>query len=139
MNPTVTLMLQYAKMLLVRPYKWGGDDPLAGFDCSGYVQECLASIGMDPKDDQSAQALYDHFAPISSRDEGPGALIFFGPSVSKINHVALAVSAKYMFEYGGGGSGTNTLNDAIKQNAYGRMRPIASRKDVVAIVMPRYP
>jgi len=27
-------------------YLWGGDDPLAGFDCSGFVIEILKSVGI---------------------------------------------------------------------------------------------
>jgi cell wall-associated NlpC family hydrolase len=138
MTDKVKLMLNYALSLLSRPYRWGGDDPLAGFDCSGYVQECLASIGLDPKGDQTAQGLYDHFAGISEREAGPGSLVFFGSSTSKISHVALLWDSEHMLEYGGGGPNTTNLQQAIEQNAYGRMRPITSRKDVVAILKPRY-
>ena len=138
MNDKVKLMLDYAFSLLSKPYRWGGDDPLAGFDCSGYVQECLASIGMDPKGDQTAQALYDHFAPISGRDPGPGALVFFGQSTAKISHVGLMVDEDHMLEYGAGNSSTTNLEQAIRQNAFGRIRPISSRSDLVTILSPRY-
>ena len=30
------------------PYVWGGDDP-SGFDCSGFVLECLKSVGLLPE------------------------------------------------------------------------------------------
>ena len=37
--------LQTALAYLGTPYVWGGDDP-SGFDCSGFVIECLKSAGL---------------------------------------------------------------------------------------------
>ena len=123
------------------PYKWGGDDPIQGFDCSGLVQELLAIFGMDPKGDQTAQALYNYFKDNSN--EGPrdvGTLVFFGRSKDRISHVGLMLSEHSMIEAGGGGSKTNTEQDAINQNAYVRIRPFNNRKDIVAILNPQgYP
>lgn len=120
------------------PYKWGGDDTIKGFDCSGLVQELLATIGLDPKGDQTAQALYDYFKNRSN--EGPrdlGTLVFYGRSTSKISHIALMLDDQTIIEAGGGGSRTNTLEDAANQNATIRIRPFNHRSDIVAVLNPR--
>ena len=52
-------LVDYALSFTKIPYRWAGDDPMAGFDCSGYLQEVLASVGMDPRGDQTSQALHD--------------------------------------------------------------------------------
>lgn len=31
---------------LLRPYTWGGDDPIEGFDCSGIINEALQEVGL---------------------------------------------------------------------------------------------
>ena len=130
MNTKEILQSVIRKMLFIQ-YKWGGDDPMTGFDCSGGVQEILSSVGLDPNGDQTAAALYEHFI----RDEigyepdsvNFGDLIFFGRK--SISHVAFALNKKEMFEFAGGGSKTNTEDDAAAHNAYGRIRPISSRRD----------
>jgi cell wall-associated NlpC family hydrolase len=130
--------------LLYRPYKWGGDDPMGGFDCSGGIQELLASIGIDPKGDQTAQALYNHFDleidnhwigdSYASIYRSFGHLLFFGKGNDKITHVSMAINHRSMFEFAGGGSKTNTIDDAIRHNAYARIRAIDSRKDFISAI-----
>lgn len=132
-------LIDYAKSFLHLPYIWGGDDPLSGLDCSGLVQLILASVGMDPPGDQTAQALYNHFEINGSLNSyGAGSIAFYGESVTKVTHIAFCLDQYLMIEAGGGGSTTKTLQDAITQNAYVRMRLIKSRKDLVAVIKPRY-
>lgn len=135
----ILLLVDYAMQFVGRPYRWGGDDPMSGFDCSGFVQELLAAVGEDPPSDQSSQALYDHFAKgLFDSSVEMGSLLFFGKSVSEITHVAFALNEDLMIEAAGGGSKTLTLDDAVRQNAYIRMRPIFSRRDLVAAIRPVY-
>lgn len=132
------VFIQACMQFLKLPYKWGGDDPIKGFDCSGLVQELYAMIGADPKGDQTAQGLYDYFKDKSR--EGPrdtGTLVFFGQSTSKITHIGMIIEGMVMIEAGGGGSRTQTIEDASSQNAYVRLRPFNQRSDVVAVLMPK--
>lgn len=123
-------------------YRWAGDDPMAGWDCNGIGQEMLASLGEDPPGDQTAQALFDYFNhPLAAtRREGAraGALAFFGSSPRHITHVGFCISGDLMLEAGGGGSSTTSLDAAVKQNAYVRIRPIDRRKDLVAVLDLKY-
>lgn len=127
------MIIKYALAFLGKPYIWGGDDPMRGFDCSGLVQELLASVGKDPAGDQTAHGLYLHFSANGTLIQKPeeAALAFFGTE-QRITHVALCLNDYQMIEAGGGGSSTKTVNDAIAQNAFVRIRPISNRKDLVA-------
>jgi cell wall-associated NlpC family hydrolase len=135
----VELLIQYALSFVGKEYRWGGDDPIHGWDCSGLVQELLASVGMDPPGDQTAQALFDHFEKVSEWNRyGAGALVFYGKSVREITHVAMMVDSYRIIEAGGGGSATVSSEVAARQNAYVRIRHISRRKDIVALLRPRY-
>lgn len=132
-------MFQQASLAFLNlPYIWGGDDPIIGYDCSGLAQELFAMVGLDPKGDQTAQGLFDHFKAQSG--EGPrdtGTLLFFGHNSSSITHVAIMLDSETLIEAGGGGSKTHTAEDAAKQNAFIRLRPFGHRADLVAIVNPK--
>lgn len=137
-----SLMQSYILHFLGLPYIWGGDDPIQGFDCSGFVQEFLLSFGAhpDPKKDLTAQGLYNELVKtgMSSIKEF-GAIAFYGKSYSEITHVAVLLDSKSIFEFGGGGSLTKSKEDAVTQNAYGRIRPLTRRNDLVTCIMPKYP
>ena len=116
------------------PYIWGGDDAVAGFDCSGFVIEILKSTGkLSRSGDWTAKGLYNIFVDRKIIKAKEGCLVFFAKN-GKINHV------EYVWKHGltigasGGGSRTLTREDAIKQNAYIKIRPM--RNDVYAVVDP---
>lgn len=135
------LLLNYAFMLVGRRYKWGGDDPLAGFDCSGLVVELLTSVGLMPHgQDMNCQQIYQHFVRQGAKTvSGPGALAFYGKSISSITHIGFCVDYLYMIEAGGGDSSTHNEGRAIEQNAFVRMRPVRYRKDLLTLLRPTYP
>lgn len=131
----------YAMTFLGTNYLWGGDDPMKGFDCSGLVQEILASVNVDPAGDQTSQGLYNHFIQHGVallNEPQPGAIAFYGKSKEKISHIAFCIDEKRIVEAGGGNSKTVDAEVAAKQNAYVRLRPYNRRKDLVAIILPNY-
>jgi cell wall-associated NlpC family hydrolase len=133
------LLKEYALSFVGIRYTWGGSHPEQGYDCSGFVQELLKSAGLDPPGDQTAQALFNHFEKNATWNVRQiGSLAFFGASVSSISHVAMLLDPYRMIEAGGGGSKTLTPADAIRDNAFVRVRLVASRKDLVAILKPNY-
>ena len=119
------------------PYRWGGYNPIEGYDCSGFVQDALSTIGLDPKGDQTANLLYKFFSQPGNgliKDIASfGNLLFFGND-KIIRHVAISLSNEAMIEAGGGGSKVNDIQDAIKYNAFVRIRPIKNRNDLHAII-----
>lgn len=133
------IAVAYAKTFLGVPYRWGGEHPSAGYDCSGFLQEILASVGLDPPGDQTAQSLYYALLSQCHGLESPqaGAILFFGKSLEKIGHVAFAISGYHMIEAAGGNHKTTTLEVAVSQKAFVKIRPIVSRKDLVARLLPK--
>ncbi len=131
---------EYFKRYLDTPYIWGGNNPLEGFDCSGFVQWCFRGFGLDQPGDQTAQDLYfywhDHGIVIEEPQEG--ALVFYGTSLNKITHIAYALNKRTIIEAGGGDSTTKTLKDASKKGACVRLRNWDYRKDYLAIILPKY-
>ncbi len=72
------------------PYRWGGETPGVGFDCSGLVQAAWAAAGLALP--RVAQAQFDAgplLAPGASLQ--PGDLVFFGPAGGGITHVGMVV------------------------------------------------
>lgn len=132
-------LISYALSFVGIPYRWGGENPITGFDCSGLVQEILRSVGLDPPGDQTAQALYDHFKLFSEAGKfSPGALSFYGENLKKITHIGFLIDSFRMVEAGGGGHLVKTKEDAGLQNAFVRIRPVKSRKDFLTTLLPPY-
>lgn len=136
---SMELLRQYALTFIGKPYKWGGDDPIDGVDCSGLVQILLASVGLDPIGDQNAQALYDYFEKKGEWNTYKmGALAFYGKSVTQVTHVAMLLDQYRIIEAGGGGSAVTSKELAAEKNAYVRISLINYRSDLCAVIRPRF-
>lgn len=133
------ILRAYALQLVGTPYRWGGSSPMGGMDCSGFVQELLASVGLDPVGDQTAQGLFDFFDQNGERNPKPGVgvLAFYGESVSKVIHVALLLDPYRLIEAGGGGAKVTTIEMAEQFNAFIRVRHL-SHRPILALRKPRY-
>jgi len=133
----IEILVNYAMRFVGVPYVYGGNNPLSGMDCSGFVCECLKAIGIVATHrDYSARELFKLLkersdCKVSSKIE-KGCVLFFGKKDSLISHVAIAISDKLMIESGGGDAGTISKEKAEKINAFVRIRPI--RNDLVGIV-----
>jgi cell wall-associated NlpC family hydrolase len=138
---TKDLMLNIALRYLNTPYRWGGDSPMEGFDCSGLVLELLKAAGVISGEvDINAQTIHAFFLKRSTQSAlGFGSLCFYGKSPKDITHVAFMLDESSIIEAGGGGSATTTLEAAIKQNAYVRVRPYNNRRDLIDVLQPNYP
>jgi len=140
------ILEKYAYELIGIPYQWGGDDPMAGFDCSGLTIELLQSVGIFPhKEDATSQGLYDRYSVglrgrLLDTHETPefGDLGFYGSNDQAIIHIVFFMDHYRVLEAGSGGRRIKTVEDAIKYNAFTRIRPYKHRGDLVAIVRPRY-
>lgn len=119
------------------PYIWGGDDAVAGFDCSGFAIEVLQSVGVLPKGDWTAGGLWERFAPQRVDPPIPGCLVFWlqgaGP---EIRHVEFCIGDGLSMGASGGGKKTTTIEEAIRRNAWIKVRPIEGRGNVAGFVDP---
>lgn len=130
--------LKVAWGFLGTPYMWGGDDPMAGFDCSGFCIEILKSTGILPrKGDWTAQMLWDKFEDKEVSKPHTGCLVFWNnPAKNKIIHIEFAINDTLCIGASGGGSGNKTVQDAIDKNAYIKVRPWKSRRLVKGFIDP---
>lgn len=119
-------MLRTALAYLGTPYRWGGDDP-SGFDCSGFVLECLKSAGLiEPSMDMAADGLWKRFRSSEIAQPRCGALMFVMDrnDPDHAHHVTICVDRWHQIGASGGGEDTRDNEDAWKHNAYVKIRPI---------------
>lgn len=131
------VLLLYALQFVGKPYIWGGEGP-AGFDCSGFIQELLKSIGGDQPGDQNAQMIYDHYKYAGEfNNRALGALAFYGKSATEISHVAMFLNDWQVIEAGGGDHETTNAAQAEVDHAFIRVRPFNHRKDLIGVYKPK--
>jgi len=65
------------------PYRWGGESPSSGFDCSGLVRWAYGRVGIDLP--HSSYALYSEGRRVPEARMEPGDLLFF----EGLGHVGL--------------------------------------------------
>ncbi len=120
--------VRYAWAFLGLPYVWGGDDPVRGFDCSGFVNEVLQAVGLLPhKSDFTANGLYIRYAPHIVARGYAGCLVFWLNLEGLATHVELMVDEFHTIGASGGGSATTSSDAASAQNAFVKQRPLGYR------------
>ncbi|MCK5608300.1 C40 family peptidase [Candidatus Pacearchaeota archaeon] len=137
----MSLLTSIAFSLLWIPYMWGGNIPYTGLDCSGMVLIPLKKIDLIPeKTDLSAQGIYDHLINLKFSSCAPqeDCILFFGKSVQRITHIAIAINKTRMIEARGGGRTTNSIKGALRKNAQVDLTKIDRRKDLVASIKVEY-
>jgi cell wall-associated NlpC family hydrolase len=85
-----SVALDWALAQVGTPYRWGGETPGVGFDCSGLVQAAYGAAGVTLP--RTAQAQYDATTKLGPGDPiQPGDLLFFGSGRSDVTHVGIYV------------------------------------------------
>ncbi len=121
--------LKTALKYLGKPYIWGGDDP-SGFDCSGFVNECLKTAGfVGENEDYTADGLWGLYAHNLIDQPRAGALLFYFSPTGKCHHVVICLDEQY--QIGSSGGHRDTLDPAVawEHNAYVKIRPINFNPD----------
>ena len=137
-NPSEKLLYDYAISHAGLPYKWGGDDPIEGYDCSGFVLELMKSANQVPMSiDLTANGLYNLYKDWSVKEPSFGVLAFYGTE-SRATHVSFCLNEYECIEAGGGGRSVDSAQAASRDNAYVRVRPVKYRKDLIGYRHPPY-
>lgn len=95
-----------ARTYLGKPYVWGGEsESEGGYDCSGFVFSVLNKCGMKvPRTTaQGYSSLGKKVTNIQSAD-----LLYFGKSINRISHIAIAINSTQMIESIGNSKNTKT-------------------------------
>lgn len=81
-----------ALMLINTPYKWGGNTPESGFDCSGLVHYVFGRVMEDGhKLPRTTAAWADATTPIRDAHMQPGDLVFFNTSGRRYSHMGILI------------------------------------------------
>jgi cell wall-associated NlpC family hydrolase len=72
------------------PYRWGGESPSTGFDCSGLVRWAYGRVGVDLP--HNSYALYGEGRRVSEARMEPGDILFF----EGLGHVGLYLGSGRM-------------------------------------------
>lgn len=118
----------HVKQFHLIPYAWGGDD-FSAQDCSGLMVEGFKSIGeFAETQDKNANGLLEYFKEKIIQKSGikPGVLAFWinrtGVREGIATHVAAFINKYQIIHATGGGSSTNTIQEAIRRNAWVKIR-----------------
>ncbi|MEH7463653.1 C40 family peptidase [Bacillus thuringiensis] len=97
------------------PYKYGGNSPKTGFDCSGLMQWGYETQGI--KLPRTAQDQYDKTTRIDRKALQPGDLVFFKGTVSGksgITHVGMYIGDNKFYN----ASSSNGVSEASLNSSY---------------------
>jgi cell wall-associated NlpC family hydrolase len=78
-----------AERYLGVPYRWGGADPLTGFDCSGFTMYVYAQLGISLTHYTGSQ--FYEGTPVPPDQLEPGDLVFFEPSARGPQHEGMYI------------------------------------------------
>ena len=78
-----------AEQFLGVPYRWGGADPLGGFDCSGLAMYVYAQLGVHLTHYTGAQ--FNEGMPVLETELQPGDLVFFDSTARGPQHEGIYV------------------------------------------------
>lgn len=79
----------FARKFVGTHYKYAGQSPSTGFDCSGFTSYVMKGFGVTLSPASAAQSTTGKKIPLDR--VLPGDLLFFGDSDTKIQHVGLVV------------------------------------------------
>lgn len=119
-------IVRVARTYLGKPYVWGGESEAeGGYDCSGFVYSVLNKCGMKvPRTTaQGYSSLGKTVTNIQSAD-----LLYFGKSVKRITHIAIAINSTQMIESRG-----NSKNTKINKGKGVSITNISHRRDLVLV------
>jgi len=77
-----------AERMIGKPYRYGGEDPTTGFDCSGLVHFTHGAVGISVPRVSRNQYRRAKKIPLSAAE--PGDIIFFSDA-AKLSHVAIYI------------------------------------------------
>lgn len=80
-------LLGYARSLLGTPYRWAGESPATGFDCSGFTKHVFGRFGVHLP--HSAAAQNSSGVAVGRREIAPGDILLFRTYGPGIDHAVI--------------------------------------------------
>jgi len=83
-------MISQAQKLQGTGYKYGGNNPQEGFDCSGLIHYVFAGEGIEVP--RVSRLIAAHGLAKNRRQAQPGDIAYFGETEANVNHVGILTS-----------------------------------------------
>ncbi|MGH9121259.1 MAG: C40 family peptidase [Acidimicrobiales bacterium] len=126
-GPAAQIAVNYALAQIGTPYRWGGETPGVGFDCSGLTQAAYAAAGINiPRTSEAQWSALPH-VPLDQLQ--PGDLVFFDPGEllpGLPGHVGIYIGNDEMVDAPHTGADVQIDNLAHWPTPMGAARPAAT-------------
>lgn len=123
--PAISALMQTALTYLGTPYRFGGDDPALGFDCSGLVRYTFTQHQIDLP--RTVEDQYAIGQPIDGRALQTGDLVFFSTIGPGATHVGIVVDPEAL-TFIHAPSSTGVVRIERLDNEYWRTRFVGARR-----------
>jgi cell wall-associated NlpC family hydrolase len=127
-SATAASVLATAKRYLGTQYKYGGESPTTGFDCSGFVQYVYGKQGVHLPRTSRLQAHAGTALPLDVGALQPGDLLLFASTGREVNHVAIYVGNNRMLHSSAGAGGVVYEDLTTPRGRWYLNRHVASRR-----------
>lgn len=126
-NDTLNDLAFYALSLAGTPYRYGGNSPDTGFDCSGFVGHVFRqTLGIElPRSSHEINELGEQ---VSTGDLRPGDLVFYNTMKRAFSHVGIYLGEGRFVHSpsSGGGIRVENMNQSYWQKRFNGARRIIS-------------
>jgi cell wall-associated NlpC family hydrolase len=127
-SASASRVLATAKQYVGTRYRYGGETPAAGFDCSGFVQYVYGRHGVDLPRTSRLQASAGESLPLSVGSLQPGDLLLFASTGTRVNHVAIYVGDNRILHSSAGAGGVVYEDLSTPRGKWYLKRHVASRR-----------
>ncbi len=133
-------VLEVGEKQAIQLAKSSSSSGLEPLDCSGFAQKVLASAGLDPAGDQTAEDLFNYFKNNGTELKSPqkGAMIFFEPAAKEPETTGKWNSGRTITHVGFSAGGNKILDSSSKGEGV-QERPLPSDgRFKYHYIMPKY-
>jgi len=127
-HATAAGVLATAKRYLGTHYRYGGESPVSGFDCSGFVQYVFGRHGVKLPRTSRGQASAGSPVSLDVASLRPGDLLLFASTGTIVNHVAIYVGNNRILHSAAGAGGVVYDDLTSARGKWYLQRHVASRR-----------
>jgi cell wall-associated NlpC family hydrolase len=127
-NASAARVLATAERYVGTRYRYGGESPTSGFDCSGFVQYVFGRNGVTLPRTSRLQATAGESVSLSVESLQPGDLLLFSSRGRGVDHVAIYVGNNRILHSSAGAGGVVYDDLSTPRGKWYLKRHVASRR-----------